>query len=427
MFAQNPTASLSLRDYKTISLSILGGALEIYDFVIFLFLSAIIADVFFPADIPHWLRQMETMAIFSVGYLARPLGGLVIAHFSDKFGRKNMFNLTIFFVALPCLMIGVLPSYAQIGIWSPLLLLFARLIQGAALGGEVPNAWVFVSEHAPKAYRGYALGLLQAGLTLGYMFAALTTSIITTHYSDDEIRQWAWRVPFIVGGIFGFISVWLRRWLSETPIFLELKQNRQLSKNLPLREILKNHRQAAIPTAILTAVLASAVIMAIVVTPMTLQNDYGLSASTTFEISCVAILCLNIGCVIAGKVTDLIGPWRAIALYCVLLAVGTSLLTWALNYSMHILVTCYITAGLFSGIISAVPAIVVKLFPPEVKVTGISLIYNVVYSICSGTIPLALLALLHYHAWGMAFYSWGVMLVGLTTVYFFRNIKTYQE
>ncbi|CAG9298096.1 MFS transporter [Celerinatantimonas diazotrophica] len=427
MFAQNQTASLSLRDYKTIILSILGGALEIYDFVIFLFLSVTIANVFFPPEIPQWLRQLETMAIFSVGYLARPLGGILIAHFSDKIGRKHMFNLTVCFVAIPCLMIGLLPSYAQIGIWSPLLLLLARLIQGAALGGEVPNAWVFVAEHAPKEHRGYSLGLLQAGLTLGYMFAALTTTLITTRYTDQQIQQWAWRIPFIVGGFFGFISVWLRRWLNETPVFLELKQNKKLAKRLPLGEILKHHRQAAIPSAILTAVLASAVIMAIVVTPITLQNEYGLSAGTTFEVSCIAILCLNLGCVIAGKIADWIGPWRTIALYSVLLAFGTTLLTWSLNSSLNVLIICYAIAGLCSGVISAVPAIVVKLFPPAVKVTGISLIYNIAYSVCSAVIPMALLALLHFDHWGMAFYSWLIMLLGLVTVYFYRTIKTYGD
>lgn len=425
MFAQTSTANLSLRDYKTIALSILGGALEVYDFIIFVFLSVTIADVFFPPTVPEWIRLLQSMAIFSVGYLARPFGGIVIAHFSDKIGRKHMFNFTVLFMAMPCLLIGILPGYAQIGLWAPLLLLVARLIQGAALGGEVPNAWVFVSEHTPREHRGYALGLLQAGLTLGYMFAALTTTLITSHYSNDEIRQWAWRIPFIVGGIFGFISVWLRRWLRETPVFIELKQKRQLAKRLPLSEIFRNHRNAAIPAAILTAMLASAVIMAIVVTPIALQDFYHLNPGVTFEISCIAILCLNIGCIIAGKVSDYLGPWHTILLYSVLLAIGTSLLTFALGKSLHVLLACYVIAGLFSGIISAVPAVIVNMFPPEVKVTGISLIYNIAYSLCSSVMPLALLALLHYHHWGMAFFSWGVMIVGFITVFMYRNMRTY--
>ncbi|MFM2484933.1 MFS transporter [Celerinatantimonas yamalensis] len=425
MFLQNQTVNLSLRDYKTIALSILGGALEVYDFIIFVFLSVTIADVFFPPSVPEWIRLLQSMAIFSVGYLARPFGGIVIAHFSDKIGRKHMFNCTVLFMAMPCLLIGFLPGYAQIGIWAPLLLLVARLIQGAALGGEVPNAWVFVSEHTPPERRGYALGLLQAGLTLGYMFAALTTTLITSHYSDGEIRQWAWRIPFVVGGIFGFISVWLRRWLSETPVFLELKQHRQLAKQMPLKTVFQEHRSAAIPAAILTAMLASAVIMAIVVTPIALQKYYGLSPSATFEMSCIAILFLNIGCVIAGKVTDWIGPWRSVILYSILLALGTTLLTWSLNHSLQTLMICYIIAGLCSGIISAVPAVIVRLFPSAIKVTGISLIYNISYSICSSVMPLALLALLHYHRWGMAVFAWVMMAIGLITVMMFRHIRTY--
>lgn len=427
MYAQEQSVSFSLRDYKTIGLSILGGALEIYDFIIYVFLSVTIANVFFPASSPEWLRQLESMAIFSVGYLARPLGGIIIAHFSDKIGRKYMFNFTVMFIAMPCLMIGFLPGYEQIGLWAPLLLLLARLIQGAALGGEVPNAWVFVAEHAPKQHRGYALGLLQAGLTLGYMLAALTTTLITSRYTQDEITQWAWRIPFIVGGVFGFISVWLRRWLNETPIFLQLKQHKQLSQRLPLSDILRNHMMAAIPSALLTAMIASAVIMVIVITPITLQNIYHMSAGDTFEISCIAILFLNIGCVIAGKVSDHLGAWRTVALYSVLMAIGTTILTMALDASPKVLIISYIVAGLLSGIISAVPAVIVQLFPTQVKVTGISLIYNIAYSVCSSVIPLALLTLLHYHRWGMAIFSWVMMLVGLVTVYLFRNMPRYQD
>ncbi|PLV55475.1 MFS transporter, partial [Erwinia sp. B116] len=195
------THQLTRHDYKMIGLSLLGGALEVFDFIIFVFLSAVIADVFFPADTPEWVRLLQSMTIFSVGYLARPLGGLLIAHYADRYGRKRMFNFTVLFMALPCLAMGLLPGYAQIGYWAPLLLLLARIIQGAALGGEVPNAWVFVAEHTPARHRGLALGMLQAGLTFGYMLAALTVTLITTLFSADEMRDWAWRIPFIVGGL----------------------------------------------------------------------------------------------------------------------------------------------------------------------------------------------------------------------------------
>src|SRR5450631_1273619 len=122
-----PRRPLNRHDYRTLSLAALGGALEFYDFVIYVFLAPVIGRLFFPADMPDWLRLLQTFGIFAAGYLARPLGGIVIAHFGDRLGRKRMFTLSIFLMAAPTLAIGLLPTYAAIGIWAPLLLLALRV------------------------------------------------------------------------------------------------------------------------------------------------------------------------------------------------------------------------------------------------------------------------------------------------------------
>ncbi len=134
-----PARPLTRSDYKTLSLSALGGALEFYDFIIFVFFATVVGKLFFPADMPEWLRLMQTFGIFAAGYLARPLGGIVMAHFGDLLGRKKMFTLSIFMMAVPTLIMGLLPTYEQIGLWAPVLLLLMRVIQGAAIGGEVPG------------------------------------------------------------------------------------------------------------------------------------------------------------------------------------------------------------------------------------------------------------------------------------------------
>ncbi|MBQ0133382.1 MAG: MFS transporter, partial [Comamonas sp.] len=140
---------LNRDDYKTLSLSALGGTLEFYDFVVFVFFANVLGALFFPADMPDWMRQLQTLGIFAAGYLARPLGGIIIAHYGDKIGRKKMFTLSIFLMAVPTLVIGLLPTYETIGVAAPLLLLLMRVLQGAAIGGEMPGAWVFVAEHSP--------------------------------------------------------------------------------------------------------------------------------------------------------------------------------------------------------------------------------------------------------------------------------------
>ena len=157
------TRPLNRQDYKTLTLAALGGALEFYDFIIFVFFAAVVGALFFPADIPEWLRQVQTFGIFAAGYLARPLGGIVMAHFGDLVGRKKMFTLSILLMAVPTLAIGLLPTYESMGIIAPLLLLLMRILQGAAIGGEVPGAWVFVAEHVPVRRIGIACGTLTAG------------------------------------------------------------------------------------------------------------------------------------------------------------------------------------------------------------------------------------------------------------------------
>ena len=129
------TRPLNRQDYKTLTLAALGGALEFYDFIIFVFFAAVVGALFFPADIPEWLRQVQTFGIFAAGYLARPLGGIVMAHFGDLIGRKKMFTLSILLMAVPTLAIGLLPTYESMGIIAPLLLLLMRILQGAAIGG----------------------------------------------------------------------------------------------------------------------------------------------------------------------------------------------------------------------------------------------------------------------------------------------------
>ncbi len=193
-----------------------------------MFFALTLSQLFFPPEMPEWLRLLQSFGIFVTGYLARPLGGILMAHFADRLGRKKVFSLSILMMALPCLLIGIMPTYAQIGYFAPLLLLALRVLQGAAVGGEVPSAWVFVAEHAPVGHRGYALGFLQAGLTFGYLLGALTAHVPRHRclpLQKSLITPGA--IRFLLGACFGVIGVWLRRWLSETPVFMAMQARRE--------------------------------------------------------------------------------------------------------------------------------------------------------------------------------------------------------
>ena len=301
------TRALNRQDYKTLTLAALGGALEFYDFIIFVFFAAVVGELFFPADIPEWLRQVQTFGIFAAGYLARPLGGIIMAHFGDLVGRKKMFTLSILLMALPTLAIGLLPTYASMGIVAPLLLLLMRILQGAAIGGEVPGAWVFVAEHVPEKRIGIACGTLTAGLTVGILLGSVVATLINTSMTPQGIHDGGWRIPFLLGGVFGLVAMYLRRWLQETPIFLEMQKRKALAQELPVKAVALKHQKAVIVSMLLTWLLSAGVVVVILMSPVWLQKHYGFAPAITLQANSIATIMLCIGCLLAGLAADRFG------------------------------------------------------------------------------------------------------------------------
>ncbi|AYF89414.1 MFS transporter [Pseudomonas sp. DY-1] len=408
---------LTRSDYKTLSLSALGGALEFYDFIIFVFFAAVVGKLFFPAEMPEWLRQMQTFGIFAAGYLARPLGGIVMAHFGDLLGRKRMFTLSIFLMAIPTLVMGLLPTYEQIGIWAPLALLLMRVVQGAAIGGEVPGAWVFVAEHVPVRHVGYACGTLTSGLTAGILLGSLMATLINSIYTPAEVLDWAWRLPFLVGGVFGLFAMYLRRWLHETPVFAKMQQRKALAAEVPLKTVLREHRGAVVLSMLLTWVLSAAIVVVILMTPTLLQTVYGFEAATALKANSLAIVLLSIGCVLSGAIADRIGAGRTFLVGGLMLAISSWTFYTSLTAHPDWLFPLYAITGLFVGTIGVVPYVMVKAFPAVVRFSGLSFSYNLAYAIFGGLTPMVVSLLLKWDKLGPAYYVGALcgvaMLIGV--------------
>jgi MFS family permease len=381
---------LTRQDYRTLTLAALGGALEFYDFIIFVFFAATISKLFFPADMPAWIRDAQTFGIFAAGYLARPLGGIVMAHFGDLLGRKRMFMLSILLMSLPTLAIGLLPTYSSIGIYAPLLLLALRVMQGAAIGGEVPGAWVFVSEHVASRHVGFACGTLTAGLTGGILLGSLVAMFINQIYSPAELLSEGWRVPFIIGGGFGLVSVWLRQYLHETPVFKELQANRLLANELPLKTILRAHRPSIVLTMLMTWLLSAAIVVMILMTPTLIQKLYAIPAATALAANSIATVFLSIGCVVFGALADRFGAGRVLLLGCALLGITSTLFYQQMAVAPENIYPLYALCGFFVGVIGVVPSTAVRAFPPAVRFTGLSFSYNVAYAIFGGLTPIVI-------------------------------------
>lgn len=415
---------LNGQDYKTLSLAALGGALEFYDFIIFVFFAAVIGELFFPPDIPEWLRQVQTFAIFAAGYLARPLGGIIMAHFGDKIGRKKMFSLSILLMALPTLAMGALPTYASIGIAAPLLMLLMRVLQGAAIGGEVPGAWVFVAEHVPEKRIGFACGTLTAGLTAGILLGSLVATVLNTALSPAAIRDHGWRIPFFLGGIFGLLAMYLRRWLHETPVFQQLQQRKALADKLPLQTILTSHKRGIVISMLLTWLLSACIVVVILMAPTLMQKQHGISAALSLQANSVATIMLLLGCIIAGWLVDRFGAARTLVVGSILLAIASWNFFHQLGNTPEMLFVWYGLAGLSVGVVGVVPFVMVHAFPAAVRFTGISFSYNVSYAIFGGLTPISVTLIMSLTPMAPAWYVLALAVMGfLVGVWLWRDSR----
>lgn len=418
---QQHNRRLNRQDYKTLTLAALGGALEFYDFIIYVFFAAIIGELFFPPDMPEWLRQVQTFGIFAAGYLARPLGGIIMAHFGDLVGRKKMFSLSILLMALPTLAIGLLPTYATIGIAAPLLLLLMRVLQGAAIGGEVPGAWVFVAEHVPRKRVGFACGTLTAGLTAGILLGSLVAAGMKTTISTEAMMNGGWRIPFFLGGIFGLFAMYLRRWLQETPIFKEMQAQKALAEGLPLKSVVVNHKKEIVVSMLLTWVLSAGIVVVILLTPTYLEKQYGVMSALAMQANSVAIVALVCGCILSGLAIDRFGASKTFIVGSVLLAVATWSFYQADLTDPVKLFTHYTFAGFSVGIVGAVPYVMVRAFPAEIRFTGISFSYNVAYAIFGGLTPILVTLLMKVTPMAPAYYMLLLSVVGFLLGIYLRN------
>jgi MFS family permease len=414
---------LTAQDYKTLCLATLGGALEFYDFIIFVFLANTIGDLFFPPEIPAWIRQFQTFGIFAAGYLARPLGGVFMAHAGDLRGRKQMFTLSIFLMGFSTLGIGMLPTYAQLGIWAPLLLLLFRILQGAAVGGEVPGAWVFVSEHVPPSRVGLACGILTAGLTGGILLGSLVATGLNLVISPVERAAYGWRIPFLLGGAFGLLSVYLRLLLTETPVFEELKARQALAAETPLQIVVRNHRGAIVLSGLLAWMLSAAIVVVILMTPALLEKVYSVRAVAALQANSCATLGLTAGCILAGWITDRFGPGRVLLVGCPLLAVAVYLLYAGVRLDPSLVMPLYSLAGFSVGVVGVVPFVMIAAFPPPIRFSGVSFSYNLAYAIFGGVTPIIVTWLLRFDGLAPAHYVGALCVLGFAVGVFLMSAR----
>lgn len=371
-------------DWKTISLASIGGGLEFYDFIVYGTFAQYIARVFFPSDDPG-ISLIKTFAVFAVGYLARPLGGVVISHIGDRFGRRRAFLLSLVVMTAATLSMAAMPGFATIGIAAPIGFITLRFIQGCCVGGELPGAVTYVVETAPHR-AGLACGVMFFCVNTGAFLATVVSSTLHAYLSAPEMEGYGWRIGFAIGGVLGVVGFFLRSSLHETTAFKALGEKR--AARLPAVEVLRSHwLPILVGIGIVSVNQALIAILNVALTPY-LTTVAGYDARTATMAVSYTFGLLSLGIVVTGFASDFI-PRRWI------LQIGT-FLVMVLSYPLYrallghsadifVLLTaaalaCALVAGTF-GTIAA------ELFPTRLRFSGLAIAYNLA-ALVGGFAPL---------------------------------------
>lgn len=429
---QCSASGLSRGELKTLGLSSLGGILEFYDFIIVFFFAKIISQHFFPAGIGEFWAMLNTYGTFAAGYLARPLGGVVMAHFGDKFGRKNMFMLSIALMVIPTFSLAVIPTYETIGYAAPLFLILVRICQGIAIGGELPGAWVFIHEHAPAGHKNAFVGFLTGCVTGGILLGSFVALLMNFIYTPAELSDWAWRVPFVIGGVFGLISIYLRRFLQETPVFKKMRESKALAK-FPLEEVVKTSRFGIWISMFITWVLTGCIVVFILLMPGFVGGVLGFSPIETTYFQMGGLVCIVSSCWLTGRLADKHNP----STLCILFSAGfavSSVAFFSLLYTaapvVSEVVLAYFATCFFAGIMNFCPIFMCDVFPARIRFSGISFAYNIAYALSGAFTPQLSFALHAYAkthpdtlgAMGLSAYIVFLALVSIGTALAMRRV-----
>jgi MHS family proline/betaine transporter-like MFS transporter len=361
---------------RQIVAAVIGNALEWYDFVVYGFLTVIIARLFFPTH-DETASLLLTMATFGVGFFMRPVGGIMLGLYADRKGRKAALQLIIGLMTLSMAMIAFAPPYAAIGIAAPLLILLARLLQGFATGGEFASATAFLVESAPARRRGFYGSLQMVGQSLAALTGASAGTLISRGLAPEQLDAWGWRLPFLFGLVIGPVGLYIRRYLEETDAFLESRRVGALSN--PMRTLLAQNRRALGVTFGLVICGTISYYVVLVYMPTFAKTQLGMPLTEAFLAQVIGLVCLTATIPLCGALSDRIGRrpvlMSATVAYLVLLY---PLFVWVqgspsfgrLAIMQAILCTL---VGVFFGPISTAIA---EQFPTGVRSTGLAIAYN---------------------------------------------------
>ncbi|MEU5953660.1 glycine betaine/L-proline transporter ProP [Streptomyces sp. NPDC047525] len=413
---------------RAVKAAALGNAMEWFDFGVYSYIAVTLGKVFFPSGNPT-AQLLSTFGAFAAAFLIRPLGGMVFGPLGDRIGRQKILALTMIMMAAGTFAIGLIPSYASIGVGAPILLLVARLVQGFSTGGEYAGASTFIAEYAPDKKRGFLGSWLEFGTLAGYIGGAGLVTLMTALLSTDDLLSWGWRIPFLIAGPMGLIGLYLRMKLEETPAFAaELKKAHKDEQSRPkvrLREMVTGQWKSLLLCMGLVLVFNVTDYMLLSYMPSYLTSELKYDETHGLLVILAVMALMMCAQPFAGALTDRVGRRPVIAAGCagfLLLSVPALLLIrqgslWAIGLGMAalgLLLVCF-TASM--------PSTLPALFPTKVRYGSLSIGFNISVSIFGGTTPLVVTALIGATGNMMmpAYYMMAAAVVGGVAVWFMRE------
>lgn len=369
--------------------SLSGSAIEWFDFFLYATAAAIIFDKqFFPSDDPL-VSQMLAYLTLSLTFFIRPLGGVVFSHIGDRIGRKKTLVITLSLMGGATVAIGLLPTYEQVGVLAPILLILCRIIQGMAIGGEWGGALLLAFEYAPENRRGFFGSVPQTGITIGMLLSTIAFSIVTM-LPDDQFESWGWRLPFIASIILVIVGLWIRSGLADTPAFRENKASGNVAK-LPIKDTLRDHwRSVLVATGAKVVETGPFYVFAtFVVSYATGVLDF--ERSTALNAVSAAAFISTIVILLMGRLSDRTGRQAMFMTGTVLIALFSVPFFLLLDLRMNWALFAAVIIGLgvvWPPVTATLGTFTSEIFSTRVRYTGVTLGYQLGAAIFGGTAPL---------------------------------------
>ena len=413
---------------KAVVATAMGNAMEWFDFGIYSYLVVIISQVFY-SGIDESYQLIFGFGTFAVAFLVRPIGGVVFGRLGDKLGRKKILALTLIMMAIATLSIGFIPSYESIGIWAPILLLLARLVQGFSTGGEYSGAMTFIAESAPDKRRGLMASGLEVGTLVGYIAGSGVVTLLTYMLGDQTMLDWGWRIPFFIAGPIGIIGLYLRNHLEESPAFAKMEEQKEeaeaeaASASVSLKDMLIYHRKPLIIAIILVFFYNVIDYTVLTYMPSHLSDVLGYGNTKGLLLILIVMFIMIPIVLIMGHFGDRIGNKRIIIgslIGVVVLSVPAFMLIET-GSNLLVFFGLLIIAVLLSALQGTMPSQLPSLFFTEVRYSGLSITYNVSASLFGGTAPLLIAWLINVTAstFAPAFYLVFAAIIGIIVVWIY--------